>query len=263
MNKKLYLPITATLAIIALVLFPDFVFAGDYGLTATAKTAGLAGESDLSKIVGNIIGTALSMISVLFFALILYGGFLWMTSRGNSDQENKAKDTIFGAVVGIIIILAAYAITNFVFTNLGPGAGGGSAPTTPTGNSGSSGSPNSGSGGNGSSSGSSNTNKATKQNSSIHEKGESCKSDIDCLKGLSCINKICDTIGSNQTNSVASGGTCSTSTQCQSGLTCLAGKCSTGQTSSGTSGKGTICISDSQCKTGLSCTGSSAGKTCQ
>lgn len=127
--KKLfaYLFIFATL--VAGVVGPSTpVFAQDYGLSKTAKSAGLQSDVDLPTLVGNILGTALSLISVLFFALILYAGFLWMTSRGNADQENKAKETLFGAAIGIIIILAAYAITSFVFTNLGPGSGSSNAP---------------------------------------------------------------------------------------------------------------------------------------
>ena len=61
-----------------------------------------------------------------------------------------------------------HAITNFVFTNLGPGAGGGSAPTTPTANTGSSGSSSS-SGGSG---------------SSGTAKGE-CPDDTDCKSDFS------------------------------------------------------------------------------
>ena len=56
-----------------------------------------------------------------------------MTARGNQEQEKKALDTILGAVIGIIIVLASYAITSFVFTSLGPGGPvGGSGAGTPT-----------------------------------------------------------------------------------------------------------------------------------
>lgn len=101
------------------VLLPTAQAQGDYGLSATAGAAKLTGAGkDLPGIIGNVIGTALSLIAVLFFALMLYGGFMWMTAHGNEQQVTKALDTIFSAIIGIIIVLASYAITNFVLTSV-------------------------------------------------------------------------------------------------------------------------------------------------
>ncbi len=86
-----------------------------YGLNDTAKAAKLNTESSVPTIAGNVIGTLLSMISVLFFVLVLYGGILWMTARGSSETTEKALNTIIAATIGIIIIMGAYALTNFVF----------------------------------------------------------------------------------------------------------------------------------------------------
>lgn len=127
--KKVF-SLAALFVVAGFLLWGLPVFA-EYGLEETAGAAGLY-KPDVNKplpvIVGDIIGTALSFISVIFFILMLYGGFLWMTSRGNSDQESKARDTIFGAVIGIIIVLAAYAITSFVFKNLAPATGSPDSP---------------------------------------------------------------------------------------------------------------------------------------
>lgn len=92
-----------------------------YGLDTTAKQSGLLKQDtprDVPTIAGNIIGTALSMISVIFFILMVYGGFLWMTAHGDEGQVTKAQDTIVAAVIGIIVILASYAITNYVTTSV-------------------------------------------------------------------------------------------------------------------------------------------------
>lgn len=128
--KKILCAVVAFFGI-GFVLQGSAVLADEYGLDKTAETAGLKIERDLPTMIGDILGTALSFISVLFFILMLYGGFLWMTARGNSDQEGKARDTIFGAVIGLIIVLAAYAITQFVFSNLGPGPGAGGGDPKP------------------------------------------------------------------------------------------------------------------------------------
>lgn len=90
-----------------------------YGLADTAKQSGLSKYgSSVPVLAGSIIGTALSMISVIFFILMVYGGFLWMTAHGDEGTVTKAKETIIGAIIGIIIILASYAITNYVTTSV-------------------------------------------------------------------------------------------------------------------------------------------------
>lgn len=129
LSKKIVLTLSVLL-FAGFLLSSGVVLAEDYGLGATAGAAGVPTSRNLQEIVGDVIGTILSFISVIFFVLMLYGGFLWMTARGESSQVDKARDTIFGAIIGIIIVLAAYAITQFVFSNLGPGGSGGGTTTT-------------------------------------------------------------------------------------------------------------------------------------
>ena len=125
-NKKFFLTFGFLTGFFLLVMMfaPGFAFADNYGLDATAGAAGLPSGVDLPTVLGNVIGTALSMISVLFFGLMLYGGIMWMTARGKSENTQKALDTIIAAIIGVVIVLAAYAITNFVFSNVQSGAGG-------------------------------------------------------------------------------------------------------------------------------------------
>lgn len=114
------------LAATAVFLTPAVTLAqgNDYGLSVTASEAQLPNTGKtVQQIIGNVIGTALSLISVLFFALMLYAGLKWMLARGDSDEAKKALDTIVAAIIGMIIVLGSYAITSFVFDNLGGGAG--------------------------------------------------------------------------------------------------------------------------------------------
>lgn len=68
----------------------------------------------LSARIGLIIGAILSFIAVIFMILVIYAGILWMTARGNEQQVEKAKILLFQSIIGLIIILSAYIITNFV-----------------------------------------------------------------------------------------------------------------------------------------------------
>ncbi|MFH1286272.1 MAG: pilin [Candidatus Magasanikbacteria bacterium] len=90
------------------------------------KAAGRAGLPNISvgKAIGNVIGTGLSLVSVLFFILMIIGGLRYMLSRGNEETAKKAVNTIWGAMIGLFIVLAAYALTNFVFGGLGISGGG-------------------------------------------------------------------------------------------------------------------------------------------
>lgn len=113
-NKKLII-FLVMFGVISFFVVP--VLATDYGYKATGGAAGLK-SGEITNIVGNLIGAGLSMIGVLFFALMLFGGVTWMLARGNQEMEKKAMDTITGAIIGIIIVVASYAITNFVFTGI-------------------------------------------------------------------------------------------------------------------------------------------------
>ncbi|MFH0854029.1 MAG: hypothetical protein V1891_00850 [bacterium] len=71
-----------------------------------------------TEIVAEIIKYALSFLGIIFLVLILYGGFLWMTAGGNDDKVAQSKTIIINGVIGLIIILSAYAITYFVLENI-------------------------------------------------------------------------------------------------------------------------------------------------
>lgn len=107
------------------LLAPNFSLAAsgndDYGASEVA--GGLASNKisgmTVTSLIGQVINIALSGIGIIFFVLILYAGFLWMTAAGNNDQVTKAKNIIEAAVVGLVLISAAYAISNAIFSKLG------------------------------------------------------------------------------------------------------------------------------------------------
>lgn len=78
----------------------------------------VANELSLSEIIGTVISAALALIGAIFLALMLYAGYHWMTARGEEEKVEKAKDTINRAVVGLIIVVGAYAIWQFILGEL-------------------------------------------------------------------------------------------------------------------------------------------------
>lgn len=81
-------------------------------------TLGVGGNRSVPEIVGRVINFFLSFLGVVALVLIIYGGFLWMTARGDTEQVKKARDLLVQAVIGLIIILSAYALANFVISNI-------------------------------------------------------------------------------------------------------------------------------------------------
>jgi len=87
-------------------------------LKVTAEAAGFGEPKSIAEIVGGLIGVFLSMLGIIFLCLVIYGGFLWMISGGNESKVLKAKETLTSAIIGLLIILSAYAITTFVMNAL-------------------------------------------------------------------------------------------------------------------------------------------------
>jgi len=114
--KKIFLFIILGL----LVIFPSFTYAIDLGNKLLTDTADVAGYSPntvtdytLSQTVGMVIRIALSFMGVIFLALMVYAGILWMTARGEEEPIKKAQKIIMASIIGLIIVVSAYSITNY------------------------------------------------------------------------------------------------------------------------------------------------------
>ena|SRR3989338_2749690 len=77
-----------------------------------------ANPQDIRVIVANIIRIALGLLGIVAVVIILIGGFTWMTAGGSEEKVEKAKQWIGYGIVGLAIILAAYAIATFVISSL-------------------------------------------------------------------------------------------------------------------------------------------------
>jgi len=105
---------------IGLMLLPFAVKAATIDSTLglnIASSSGL-GSQDIRTTIATIINVALSLLGVVVLVIIIYGGFLWMTAGGNDEKVGEAKKWIFGGIIGLVIILSAYAIASFVITKL-------------------------------------------------------------------------------------------------------------------------------------------------
>ncbi|MFH0891814.1 MAG: hypothetical protein V1867_03470 [Candidatus Falkowbacteria bacterium] len=86
---------------------------------AGSTGAGYRSDADPAVLIGKVVQAALSFVGVVFLILMIYAGYTWMLARGNEQQVDKAKNLITAAVIGLIIVLAAYAISYFVLSQIG------------------------------------------------------------------------------------------------------------------------------------------------
>jgi hypothetical protein len=93
-------------------------FGGSSPLGNVATKAGVDDVGDVETVTGRVINAALTLVGIIFLILMVYGGFLWMTARGNEEQVTKAQKVIYGTIIGLVVILSAYAITVFVTSKL-------------------------------------------------------------------------------------------------------------------------------------------------
>lgn len=76
------------------------------------------GETNISVLVGTAIKQVLRVVGAIAFAVFVIGGFIWLTSAGNSDKVQQGTDAMLWAAIGICIIFASYAILQFVIAGL-------------------------------------------------------------------------------------------------------------------------------------------------
>jgi len=92
------------------------------GLENTGSTAYSSTDLTVSGFIGNLIKALLAATGIIFLVLTVYAGVLYMTAAGEPDKVKKAKSMLTSAVIGLVIIIGAYAISSYVITALSTAA---------------------------------------------------------------------------------------------------------------------------------------------
>lgn len=75
------------------------------------------GTADLKSTIGNLIRVFLGFLGIIAVVIVLLGGFKWMTASGSDEKVQEAKQLLIAGIIGLAIILSAYAITTFVISS--------------------------------------------------------------------------------------------------------------------------------------------------
>ena len=102
-----------TIATLAAPVVSHALAPTSFSIESVGSQIGL-GDADLKTTVLNIIRLVLGLMTLIAVVLIIYGGFVWLTAAGNEENVDKAKKIISAAVIGLIVILLAWAIVIFV-----------------------------------------------------------------------------------------------------------------------------------------------------
>lgn len=91
------------------------------GMMETLKIFGAnmgLSDTDPRIIFARLVHSAMGFVGIIMVVMILWSGWLFMTSGGNDDQVKRAKMTFFNAIIGLAIILSAYSIVAFALKAL-------------------------------------------------------------------------------------------------------------------------------------------------
>lgn len=117
--KKLFILLVGLLSPLVVV---QPVFAAAIEICPTtgpfAKLCNLKFDN-VGTIIGNLITIILILAIVIAVFFLIYGGIRWITSGGDKQAVENARNHIIAAIVGLVIALLAFFIINFVGSLIG------------------------------------------------------------------------------------------------------------------------------------------------
>lgn len=65
-------------------------------------------------LIGRVINAVLGIVGSLTLLMFIYGGILWMTAAGNSEQISKGKAVLVWAIIGLVVVFSSYSLVKFI-----------------------------------------------------------------------------------------------------------------------------------------------------
>lgn len=107
----------------------NFVLAADFGVQEVNNgLGGSLASTDPRVLIGRIIQIALSFLGAVAIVIVMYAGFLWMSSNGDEEKISQAQKILKNAVIGLVIVLASWGITTFILSRLAAALNGNGIP---------------------------------------------------------------------------------------------------------------------------------------
>lgn len=113
---KFYLSSLSLAALGALTLGASSAKAANIPFNGKTIKPIIPADKNLIDLAGNMVNGILIIISVVAVLYLIYGGIQYITAGGEAEKASKGRVTITNAIIGIIIIIASFAIYNFAVT---------------------------------------------------------------------------------------------------------------------------------------------------
>lgn len=75
------------------------------------------GKKSLMSNVSMLINVFASVMGFLAVGMIIYGGFMLLTAQGDPARIKRGKDVVLYSVIGLILVVLAYATVSFVMNS--------------------------------------------------------------------------------------------------------------------------------------------------
>ena len=74
----------------------------------------------IGKIIGTVISILAWIIGIVSVFMVIFGGFRFVTSGGDSNAVSSARSTIFYALIGLVVAVLAQVLVHFVLNRFFP-----------------------------------------------------------------------------------------------------------------------------------------------
>ncbi len=88
-------------------------------LKVPGGNTGAVNSLTIGQVIGALIKISLVIAAIVFFFMLVVGGIRWIMSGGDKGQTEAARNQITAALIGLVIVFAAWAIAQLVGTFFG------------------------------------------------------------------------------------------------------------------------------------------------
>jgi hypothetical protein len=97
---------------------PEGLSGANTALEEVGGETGAASGPTLTELIGGLINVVLGFMGIFLVIYIVWAGYIYASSAGEKEKIDKAKKMISSAVIGLVLIIAAYAIASYVISAL-------------------------------------------------------------------------------------------------------------------------------------------------
>lgn len=119
MKKALFGAVLTIAGVLAMVATPVFAVSSQLcddlsGDPQAYAAAGCGNQKDVGTVANAVIEVVLGFAGVIAVCVVIYGGFLFLTSSGDAGKVKKGQDSIKYGIIGLVVSILAYVIVAFV-----------------------------------------------------------------------------------------------------------------------------------------------------